>query len=154
METIDKFEEYKFYYDGTQKLSERRQTTTQIYLTINTALFGAIAFLVKDAGLTGWLLVGAIAPLFLFGIVICSIWKSLLANIRTFLDWKYKQLREMETAFPETSRLITKEFEAFYTSGNRKFSFSDLEARLPTILSIIYIIYGIAMIIGAWLGWL
>jgi hypothetical protein len=142
----DKFEEYKFHAERAQKLSERRQATTQTYLTINTAIFGAVAFIIRDSGLTGWGMVGLIVPLFVFGIVACLIWKSLLLKISDFLDWQYEQLREMEKSFPEESRLFTKEFDKFYITGKEKFSFSGLEARLPTILMSIYILYGLAMI--------
>ncbi len=45
---MDKFEEYKLLNERAQKLSERRQTTTQTYLTINTAIFGAVS--IPDQG--------------------------------------------------------------------------------------------------------
>jgi hypothetical protein len=36
---MDKFDEYKFFGERTQLLSERRQTATPTYLTVNMAIF-------------------------------------------------------------------------------------------------------------------
>jgi hypothetical protein len=73
-----KFEEYKLHLERVQKLSERRQTTSQIYLTLSTAIFGTISFLIKDSGLHNWALVGTAIPLFLVGILACNIWLQIL----------------------------------------------------------------------------
>ena len=93
---MKKFDEYKLLYERTEKYSERRQATSQTYLTINTAIFGAIAFLVKDSGLKGWSLITAISPLFIVGMLIRVIWLSIILNLEKILNWQYKQLREME----------------------------------------------------------
>jgi hypothetical protein len=66
---MDTFEEYKVHIERTGKLSERRQTATQAYLAINTAIFGAVAFIIKDSGLSGWPLVFVALPLFVVGIL-------------------------------------------------------------------------------------
>ena len=42
-------EEYKFFAESTQKLTDRRQGITQTYLTVNTGIFAVGAFLIKDA---------------------------------------------------------------------------------------------------------
>jgi hypothetical protein len=93
---MDKFEEYKLLNERAQKLSERRQTTTQTYLTLNTAIFGAVAFIVKDSGLAGWSLVLVALPLFAVGVTACSIWLGIMNKMELFLDWQYDRLREME----------------------------------------------------------
>src|SRR5512136_2930843 len=111
---MDKFEEYKLLIERAQKLSERRQTTTQTYLTINTAIFGAAAFLVKDSGLQGWALVLIAVPLFAVGIIACSIWLGIANKLEKFLDWQYDRLREMEQAIPGNSMILTRENKEFY----------------------------------------
>jgi hypothetical protein len=37
-------EEYKFFAESTQKLTDRRQAITQTYLTVNTGIFAVVAF--------------------------------------------------------------------------------------------------------------
>ncbi|MBI5839713.1 MAG: hypothetical protein HZB19_06395 [Chloroflexi bacterium] len=147
---MEKFDEYKLLYERTQKLSERRQTTSQTYLTINTAIFGAIAFLVKDSGLTGSSLIAAISPLFAVGVLICIIWLSILFNLEKILNWQYKQLRELEGDMRGSARIFTRENKEFFETGKdkKKFSFTLLEGWLPGILGAVYLVYLLGMVIA------
>lgn len=147
---MEKYDEYKLLYQRAEKLSERRQATSQIYLTINTAIFGAIAFVVKDSGIEGWNLFHVISPLFLVGILICIIWLNIVLNLEKILNWQYKQLRELETEIRGSSRIFSKENTAFFqvSSHKKRFSFTLLEAWLPIILGLVYLMYLIAMIIA------
>jgi hypothetical protein len=151
---MDRFEEYKLLYQRTEKLSERRQATSQTYLTINTAIFGAIAFLVRDSGLTGWSLIQAIGPLFIVGTLICIIWLNIILNLERVLNWQYGQLRAMEGKMRGSVGLFTKENNELFESrkGRKKFSFTMLEAWLPRILGALYLGYFIAMAFAAWQG--
>jgi hypothetical protein len=153
---VDKFEEYKLLNERAQKLSERRQTTTQTYLTINTAIFGAAAFLVKDSGLHGWALVLITLPLFTVGILACAIWLGIANKLEKFLDWQYDRLREMEQAIPGNSMILTRENQEFYepVPGKKRFSFTLQEAWLPRLLIILFTLYAAALIFSAIFGWL
>jgi hypothetical protein len=152
---MDKFEEYKLLNERAQKLSERRQITTQTYLTINTAIIGAVAFLIKDSGLQGWALLFIALSLFLVGLAACTIWLRITIQLEKILDWQYDRLREMEAEAPKSSRIFTRENEAFFEKGGRKiFSFSLQEAWLPAMLMILYGLYTTAMILAVSKGWL
>ena len=154
---MDKFEEYKLLNERAQKLSERRQTTTQTYLTINTAIFGAVAFILKDSGLHGWALVLTAVPLFSVGILACSIWLGIAQKLEKFLDWQYDRLREMEQEMPGNSMILTKENTEFYEptpGGKKKFSFTLQEAWLPKLLMVLFGLYAAVMVVSAGLGWL
>ena len=153
---MDKFEEYKLLNERAQKLSERRQTTTQIYLTISTAIFGAIAFLIKDSGLHRWALVLTAVPLFCVGILACIIWLGIAKKLEIFLDWQYDRLREMEQEIPGNTMNLTRENKEFYEPipGKKKFSFTLQEAWLPRLLMLLFGLYVVAMITGACFGWL
>jgi hypothetical protein len=153
---MDKFEEYKLLNERAQKLSERRQTTTQTYLTINTAIFGAVAFLIKDSGLRGGALVLIVLPLFLVGIIACFIWLGIAKKLEKFLDWQYDRLREMEQAIPGNSMILTRENKEFYepTPGKKKFSFTLQEAWLPRLLMILFSLYAALMIVSAIFSWI
>jgi len=153
---MDKFEEYKLLNERTQKLSERRQTTTQTYLTINTAIFGAVAFLVTDSGLHGWALTMIVLPLFGVGVLACFIWLGIANKLEKFLDWQYDRLREMEQEIPGNSMILTRENKEFYepAQGQKKFSFTLQEAWLPRLLMILFGLYAGGMILSAIFGWL
>jgi hypothetical protein len=151
---MDRFEEYKLLYQRTEKLSERRQATSQTYLTINTAIFGAIAFLVRDSGLTGWILIQAIGPLFIVGTLICIIWLNIILNLENVLNWQYGQLRELEGKMRGSVQIFTRENREIFEArkGRKRFSFTMLEAWLPRILGALYLGYFIAMALAAWQG--
>lgn len=152
-----KFEEYKLHLERAQKLSERRQATTQTYLTISTAIFGAISFLIKDSGLHHWALVGTAIPLFSVGILACSIWLRIMKKIEVFLNWQYDRLREMEEGIPGSSKILIAEDKEFYSTkkSKKKFlSFSLQEAWLPRLLIILFSLYAAGMIVGAACNWL
>lgn len=146
---MKKFDEYKLLYERTEKYSERRQATSQTYLTINTAIFGAVAFLVKDSGLKGGSLLAAVSPLFIVGILICIIWLSIILNLEKILNWQYNELRGLEKEMKGDINIFTRENKEFFDpgQGRRKFSFSLLEAWLPGILIAVYVVYLIGMLV-------
>jgi hypothetical protein len=153
---MNKFEEYKLLNERAQKFSERRQTTTQTYLTLNTVIIGAVTFFIKDSGLHGWSLVLGVSPLFAVGIIACSIWLGIALKLERFLDWQYDRLREMEKGIPGSAMILTRENKEFYepVKGKKKFSFTLQEAWLPRLLIILFGLYVAAMIISACFGWL
>ena len=153
--TVDKFEEFKLFSDHVQRLSERRQAASQTYLTVNTAVFGVLAFLVKDAGFRGWGLVGVSAPLFAVGVLACVIWHKIIVQFKTIIGWHYEQLRAMENDIAGSMQVYTKEWERFFQprDGREHFGFSRLEVWLPRLLIALYLIYAAGMVVATILGW-
>jgi hypothetical protein len=153
-EHMDKFDEYKFFVDGAQQLSKRRQSTTGTYLTVNTAILTVLAFLVKDTGLQGWKLVLAILPLFLVGILACAIWQKIIIQYKSLIGWRYEQLMEIEKAVPKCHQMYLKEWECFYKPKKEKksFGFSHLEAWLPRLFLGLYAIYGVGLVVATAFG--
>lgn len=146
---MDKFDEYKFFAESTQHLSERRQAATGTYLTVNTALFAVLAFLVKDAEFSGWQLAAAAVPLFLVGILACGIWFKIIEHYRELIRWRYDQLVAMEAELADSHRIYTREAESFFRPGNEKLGFSRMEKRLPQLFMLLYVIYGVGVVIAA-----
>jgi hypothetical protein len=147
---MEKFDELKFLHDRTQRLSERRQTTSQTYLTINTAILGALAFLIKDSGLQGWSLILVSVPLFGVGLLACVTWYRIILKLESILGWNYEQLREVERKVPKSHLTINKEWEQFFKEkGDERFSFSGLESQLPKLLIALYAVYGLSLAIVA-----
>lgn len=151
---MDKFDEYKFFTERVQHRSERRQNASQLYLTINTAIFGIVALLLKDSGLHGWNLAIATLPLFVVGVLVCVVWMRIIFEFKKVIGWHYDQLREMEKHIEGSFHMHIKEWEKFFKPARNKkgFSFSDLEAWMPSIFIGIYIIYAIGMIIAVEIG--
>jgi hypothetical protein len=152
---MDKFDELKFLHERTQRFSERRQITSQTYLTINTVIFGAIAFLLKDSGLRGWNLILVSLPFFGVGLLACIIWYRILRHLESMIGWHYQQLREIEEKIPDSHLTFNKEWEKFYRQkGKKRFSFSGLESQLPSLLIGLYTVYGISLVLAVIFSWL
>ncbi len=145
---MDKFDEYKFFAQSTQHLSERRHAATQIFLSVNTAIFILVAFRLKIADLEGWILVISTLPLFLVGVLVCLVWHQLIKHYKSLIDWRYQQLMEMERAMPESHQMYVKEWQAFFRPQDEreKFGFSWLEVWLPRLFIVLYVFSSIGLL--------
>ena len=93
---FDVFREYEFIAGSTQFLTERRQASSQTFLTINTAVFVVFGLLIKEAGLRDQLLAFASFPLIVVGWAACFVWHSTLVHFRSLIAWRFQVLRELE----------------------------------------------------------
>jgi len=152
---MNKFDEYKFFAGATQHLSERRQAATQTYLTVNTGIFAVLAFLVKDAGFRGWNLVLVGVPLFLVGILACSIWYRIITQYKALIGWRYDQLMAIEQTIPASHQMYSKEWTDFFQprQGKERFGFSRLEVWLPRLFLGLYVLYATGLVLATALGW-
>lgn len=155
--TMTNFEEYKLFVEDTARFSERRQTVTNIYITINGAIASLMAFLIGESGLIDWWLVVAILPLIGFGILVCSYWRQLIMKYKKLVGLRLDVLREMEMKLPGSVHMYHREDELYPRDSQNKpisgvaLNFSDLEIRLPWLFIAVYIILGLCLIVGTWL---
>jgi hypothetical protein len=147
---MDRFEEYKFFSDGTQQLAERRQTATEVYLSVNTAIFALIAFLLRDVGVEGRLQALLTLPLFAVGVFACLAWYKLIHGYKRLISWRFEQLMAMERTLPDSYQMYSKEQQYFFGSqdSKEKFGFSRLEVWLPQVILALYIVYGGAFLVA------
>jgi hypothetical protein len=147
---MNRSEEYRFFSDGTQRLADRRQATTQVYLSVNTAIFALIAFLLRDVGVEGRLQALLTLPLFAVGVFACLVWYKLIAGYKRLISWRYDQLMAMEKTLPDSYQMYCKEQQHFFESqdGKEKFGFSRLEMWLPQVILALYIVYGGAFLVA------
>jgi hypothetical protein len=165
--SVNKFEEYRFFTESTAKLSDRRQLTTQVWVTLHTLLFAALGFLMKqaDANVQSGMESGAAAasggqwvvvlssfgPLLLLGLFSCVIWRKMLLSYRALIGWRYDQLMEMERS-PQLEGLhkfFSREWEEFFGPDAKRprIGFTRLEALLPTVLIFVYLAFGVVAIL-------
>jgi hypothetical protein len=147
---MDKFDEYKFFAEATAELASRRQNATEVYLSVNTAVFALIAFLLKDVGIEGRLLALLALPLFAVGVFACAVWYKLIYRYKCLIAWRYEQLMQMESALPDSHRMYTKEWTDFFQphEAKQKFGFSTLEVWLPRVILVLYVVYGGAFLVA------
>jgi hypothetical protein len=149
-----RLEEYKLFIDDTARFTERRQTITNTYISINSAIAGLLAFLVKDSGLTGWLVPVAIVALVGSGLVICSYWAQLIYKYKTLVGFRIRLLREMEDRIPGLTRIYHREDELYpvdehgHSIPGQGLNISDLEVRLPMLFRRLYIALAAILVAG------
>lgn len=158
MAEFPKFEEYKFFIEDTARFSERRQTVGNTFISINTLLLAAIAFLIKDTGLTPcmsdtvlWLAL----PLLVAGLLVCVWWGAIIHRYKQLIGIRMTILEEMEEAPGmkgragvygiERQKLYQRDEQGKKLPSGRT-NFSDLESRLPSLFIILYALYGLGLV--------
>jgi hypothetical protein len=147
------FDEYRLLVESTDRLVQRRRETTQVFFGVNAALWAVIAFLVKDLALRGSRLSLVTVPLFIMGMVASQLWRRMIDQYATLIDWRYRQIRRMERrGFVGSYRLFNREWESIYAPRPPgAFSFSGLEGAVPQVFTVLHVL-GVCFAIAAWFG--
>jgi len=142
-------EEYKLFLNQVNKLTDRRQNVTTVYLTVNSAIVGALAFLFKDVQMPSWAYPASAAILLVSGVAACSLWRRLISQYSVLLGWWYEQLRDIETAMPNSRALLTEEYEALYGGGQSqpRVGLTRYEIRLTWLFTVLYASFGLALLV-------
>lgn len=151
---FNKFEEYKLFVEDTARFSERRQSVNNSYVTINSIILTALAFLVKDAGFDRPWQAFAVIPVSLAGAVICWRWVMIINNYKKLVGFRIDQLRIMESdpGMAGCHRMYHKE-DVLYpgdagekTTTHKALSFSEKEKFLPYIFAALYVTLAISLL--------
>ena len=149
MTEFEKFEEYRLFVDDTARLSERRQTVSNIYVAVNSLLLAAIGLLIKELGARGsWTLLLPL-PLIMAGIAVSLWWRQLIRKYKKLVGLRIDTLRKMEDEMSESVKMYHVEDKLYPRDKNGKMipgkglNFSDLEARLPMLFVVLYCIFGV-----------
>jgi len=143
------FDEYKFWVEDTSRFSERRTRVPSTYVTINSVILGAIAFLLKETKFViGWE-AAVIMPLLLAGIIACLAWSQNILNYKMLVNLRINRLRAMEELPEMEGRLKMYHAEDVLLprtgQGERPkvaglgLYFADSEGLLPWVLLIVYV---------------
>ena len=132
------FEQYKLFAESAEKVSDRRQSTNNYFLTLNSALLAFTGYL-TSISFRIWHIVLALA-----GISICILWILNIKSFRTLNSAKFKLLHKMEEQLP--AKLFTDEWE-YLDKGNKEgyMRFSKIEQGIPIVFLILYIIIIVLM---------
>jgi hypothetical protein len=128
------FEQYQLFVEETARISDRRHTTNNLFLSVNSVLLGAVALLLQQSAgkdttsalvfFLALLLVGA-------GAILCVSWRRLLLSYGARLRERFLYLRQLEVEYPD---LLLPAF-----SGRpRQASFSRMEAGIPGVFLVTY----------------
>lgn len=144
---------YKLYVEMADRISQRRQSANNYFLTINTALISLViasliySRFIKDMshGFTVSVLVGVFL---LVGFVNCWAWRALIMSYKAMNGAKFKVIHDMEEIigyrpyFDEWEHLSRGEDKKVYNK------FTDVESRVPKALSIGYAVVAVAIVLS------
>ena len=144
------FKQYQLIVEDTARLSDRRQTINNLYLSANSLLLGGSAILVQQGTLNNGLPILLILPLVVAGGFLCVDWWRLLRNYRQLLNLRYSLLKEIEARddFPGPVATYQRE-EKLYPADPKKshFGFTRVELNLPWIFIALYALIVIGTIV-------
>lgn len=148
-------EQYKIFVETSEALVKRKQSVNSFYVTLNSALLGAVISVIcasrKLPVLFGWLKVSAAVSTFasLVGFVVCFSWISLLNSYADLNSSKMRIITEIEkdmavNLYDTEWAIITQKV------GKKKYkSFSDKEKFVGALFGILYFLLFILGIIFA-----
>jgi hypothetical protein len=147
----DRWDEYRFVIEDTQQISARRQSNNNVYLSANSIVLGAAAFLVAQGALRNAMMLVVLLAIALAGITIAWEWGRQNLNYRKYLEFRYNLLHDMEKRedFPFPVAVFHSE-DAMYKDETGKithFGFSETEQRLANVFGILYGI-GVVSVLG------
>ena len=142
--------EYQLFLDQVNKLTERRQAVTATYLSVNAAIVGAVAFIFKDVDMLEGGRQASALVLLISGLVACDLWRRLINQYSTLLEWWYEQLRALEDVMTESSKLLTREHDDLYggKSGKAPIGLTRYEVRLTRLFTLVYVAFGLVILLA------
>jgi hypothetical protein len=88
-------EQYKLYVEMADRVSQRRLTTNQYFLSINSALLAFVGYVTSKEQISSYLALVGIA-----GIVLSVLWWQILTSYRDLNTAKFNLLHRVESRLP------------------------------------------------------
>lgn len=131
-------DQYKIYVNAAEKISDRRQSTNEFFLGLNTALIGLLGFIKTKENLSEDALLLFIASV--AGAVICYLWYRIILSYKGLNSAKYEVIHTIEGRLPLA--LYDTEWEALGRGEDKTkyWPFSHIERYVPWIFIGLYTI--------------
>lgn len=143
-------DEYKLFLNHVVGLTERRQTVTTTYLSVNAAITAAVAFLFKDGQLSGWVEQVSTMALLAAGIYASDLWRRLIRQHSTLIGWWYEQLRALEGSMGQGSKSLTNEYDKWHSEeqGKTAIGLTRYETGLTWLFTTLYLSFFVGTLIA------
>jgi predicted homoserine dehydrogenase-like protein len=125
---------YKILIDMADKVSQRRQNANNFYLSVNTAITGAAAYLSAIGNPNANIIIISLA-----GIIVCVLWKRNIDSYKDLNTGKFRVITEMEKALPVAA--FTAEWEVLQRGENKSLyrPFHRVEILVPFIFAAVHL---------------
>lgn len=118
---------YALLVEMSDRVSQRRQAANSFYLSVNTALISASAFLTSTPARNVLWVLG------IAGIAICALWVRNIDSYRTLNAAKFKVIHDLEARLPAQPYTDEWGHLAPSDSGKRHTAFHKIEGRVPFV---------------------
>ncbi|MFC1560866.1 hypothetical protein ACFL4V_00145 [Candidatus Latescibacterota bacterium] len=134
-------EQYKLYIETAEKVSDRRQSSNNFFLSLNSVLLAFTGFL-TSLSFALWHIIIAFA-----GVCISILWLLTLKSFRNLNTEKFKVIHCLEEKLP--IKLFTDEWKCLGEGQSRKkyLKLSVVEQGVPIVFMILYLLIIILMLI-------
>ncbi|MCZ0931711.1 MAG: hypothetical protein OXJ52_00945 [Oligoflexia bacterium] len=135
---IDKkilLEQYKLYVEMADRISQRRQSANNYFISVNIFLFSFFSYLQYIKFNIGAFII------FSAGIIVCFVWYRLIKSYKGINSGKFKVIHEMEKNLSYQPYKI--EWEKIGKGNDKKLyqPFTKIELYVPWVFSILYAIF-------------
>lgn len=127
-------EQYKLYVEMADRISSRRQSANSFFLSLNTALFPSMGYLILKSK------EGCQLSVFvsLVGLFICYVWYRLIRSYKDLNTAKFKVVHELEKELPASPYDTEWDKAGRGEDSNLYLPFTHVEVAVPRIFAGIY----------------
>ncbi len=127
-------EQYKLYVEMADRISQRRQSANNYFISVNVLLYSLLSYLIYIKFNTG-----VFFTIFLPGVIICCVWCSIIKSYKRLNTGKFKVIHEMEKKL--NYQPYQREWEIVGKGKDKKLyqPFTEIELYVPWIFGIIYV---------------
>lgn len=135
-----RLEIYKLLVEMTDRVSQRRQSANSFYLSINTAIVTASAFLTGNLHEYGSLVIS------IAGVAICALWLRNITSYKTLNEAKFRVIQALEEHLPAQPYTDEWRILAPGQKGSRHTPFHAVESLVPWIFGLVHLVQAVASI--------
>jgi hypothetical protein len=133
----DLFEQYKLYVESAGKISERRVSANNYFLTVNAFLVTLYGLLAASPYKGGWAVLVPVA-----GVLVSLTWHRIITSYRDLNTVKFKVIHELEQQMP--AALYDYEWQkAEEGRGKAYHPLTHLERWVPIVFILLYVVLAI-----------
>lgn len=133
----DLFEQYKLYVGSAEKISERRVSANNYFLTVNAFLVTLYGLVASSPYHTFWIILVPVA-----GLLVAYTWHRIITSYRDLNTVKFEVIHELEQYMP--AALYDYEWKKAETGRGKAYHpLSHLERWIPIIFMGLYLLLGI-----------
>lgn len=132
------FEQYKMLVESAEKVSDKRMTANNYFLTINTALISITGLFISSNFLS-------VKPWFAcvvggMGLIICIIWFLIVLSYKQLNSGKFQMIHKLEEKLPV--KVFSNEWKILGEGKDIKkyFPLSHIEMGVPFVFGLLYLV--------------